>query len=1335
MPIGLRHEYKASVFGSLNTGEPAPELREDESPLKENWEHDLSNAISRRNGRALLWEVADIDNVRDNWPRGEYQNGQAFKVTELGSNLSNDEYYVAVTYLTDVGETDDAFSYTFFSDGSPLTDRTEVLVRYHIEGKRVLTHVNSGGSMTIRLENDAFLDDFWDDAFIGWRLYARDPMITDETGLGSVDEGRPLTYGVEIAVVTDYDSATKTFTFDRSVDGNLTSKVIDLLMPDADGMKIRGFNVYCGAATSSTTRNNLRYIATGRTLEPVVITAVPNTADEKPPSLRLGARTAPSLVETTVYTTDADDGRRMEAHSGLRGGHYRVRSAWRTASSTILEAPGENATPYSVVRQAWPSARKTLAISDGKGITVSLGTQPDGTVDADILLAKLDPTTEMTFESLTNPSSTDRIYKTTADIDSVDSLSPSDFRASASTSELSSAEYAVLDDDATTDIDLTGKSNKFQIELQVSAGEHTAMGYADWDADAHPSVKNTSSFAGAVGLEVRFSMLRGTNYNPKNKKSVKVRYWNGSSWVNIKTEMAPSNHGRRETYRCCVDYANATISDPRDSGRFIFDIVGLNSVGLSLVNAKGEFYYADDPQNKSVFDGSTTREPQTMPVQSGEYLVGRTSDSLLIQNPLPQGRDWQCRTNTTGQWLVDCYDWQLVGEGGVPGQRSRIVIACGGALFDIANSRLKLRRFYQAEDDLDSDKNPTHDYLRDDFRFTHRLDRLFFTHPSLDQTQVYDGRTVRPWGCPTPEEGKTGQIRILEVAGKVQGDHLYYYTYEREVKRDGEFGYNVQSEPALIGQVASVVNGRVRLSVNPPMEPWVTHIGYWRTANGGSQPFLLERRPVDGLTEDGMYVFEDGLADDEMTLFPLRFETGRPPKARLLNWMAGRIFFVPEPGDIVAFTNISDSAGELDPEGFSPRNQIVPRLPDDSVITAIGTYASDKLVVHTDNGGVIISNVTETSDNPSDMLVSGYHSNFGAVGPKAFHSSQEVHAMTSREGPSAVIGGQGSALSDKVSGSWARTIRDRDTFRFMRVLHNRSNGKSQLIFTIPKQGDELGKFAARALVLDLPQSQDDDNRLGSLWSEWKDWPVHGLIQAEDEVGDEFPMVGDHVGRVHRADYGWTDNGLFIAARHDTKPYDDNEYGLSDQYRFLLLTGQSFHRDQYVHMNMYPDMSLTPLNDRPYRFDFSPEFKETVVSLNVPAKFVAGGLTPVSQTNANQLLKMVVGLIANPQNYTLQDVIEYAALLAQVQSAGAQAGFYDEGYDYNNGVLYADETAGDAWQDRWVTLGGTMLRARFSFFLSLDALPPGAPIDTTATLTSFKTFTRMKGPRPSPRRDR
>jgi hypothetical protein len=444
-------------------------------------------------------------------------------------------------------------------------------------------------------------------------------------------------------------------------------------------------------------------------------------------------------------------------------------------------------------------------------------------------------------------------------------------------------------------------------------------------------------------------------------------------------------------------------------------------------------------------------------------------------------------------------------------------------------------------------------------------------------------KCLAPGASSTQSDGSTGNTSDTSPGGASQsfaaGDFDWYVKHKRVLSVEGR-GYVIRSPMAKIGTATAETGSAITLTVPAPIDPQVTHIEFYRNVTGTARYFLVDEIAVDVPDGAGNFSIVDNIPDEGLG-FEGVFETGRIPSSRLLASHGGRTWFVTEDqGELVGMTNIVNEDGLRDPEGFWVKNTIDPDMPRLSAITALAPNYNGMLLCHSDNGIVGMEGISDDLNSPSGIRVIPIISDVGACGPNAWANVDTVQFFMSRKGPCLVLGREVKYLGALVERTVQHEINWQDrASRRARVVHDRSTGNPKVIFTFSDRPDGRPD-SALVFYLGVGEGYQEPSR---LWSKWTELFAHGMTATEDQLGQEFMLIGDHWGRLYTHGDDTTDAGMFIEAEARTAPTSFTGGGYSFRPRFLYLhcTGES---GDVVTLDILKDYDGTPMNPRPRRLD-------------------------------------------------------------------------------------------------------------------------------------------------------
>ena len=1275
MPSLLRQDRHFGEFGTLDTGTPPPNLRDDASPRKENITHVRRGGIQPRRGRRVLHRLEPY--WRNPYVRLAGPNIFGYAATPgiaVGRTI-----HVRQTFHTATGETDDHNTRVVAHTVAGFARELRVHALFHVRRVTVDEYSVVGGVGTFHIAETGSVLGFDNDTFNGFLIFARDPIIQDEAHKGvNVGAAEPLWNRLHpLAVVADYvrerpdlvPAGTHLFTLDRDP-GDLTGVVIDIMMPDRDGLPLDSTSIYCRDTTpgfetfTDSCVTPFYHVATLQEAGVAIIKALPTKTETQAPSTRI-TRAKPVLSEIVVRDSTLEDPRSVVADTRIIGGEYRLRYCWESADARY-DSPHWPTSGRHLPAQLWPSLSETVQVRDGHGIRAVLPTRPDGVRTAHLYATKVLPYDTRTFAGVINPApnTTQRAYRNTSLAGGLDprTASPAAFRASGAVTEFSTAEYAtIVDPDATFAPAVAPTPTLAQWKHQ----------FEFW-LDVGSDLRSTC-------LDLMFRGVKPSGYSPASAATITVRYWrqDTATWVVAAGPYSPSALPRR--VRLCVPMTSAYLEPAGGGGAMaIWDVLVDDGAAVAVADkpysltysARCEVYLRDPSQGltlsrdpiyytRSTYVGGPIG-PWIDDDDSKETWQERGLGTLDLRHPLvlhwrqgrimPLGPDHQAPPSM--------HDWKVIGTDGKSVQETRLVVGFANSLF--LKTQEGLRRFYQEPLDPGADGLPQYRTCLRDWLFTHYRDRLWAWNAEKgDHAVRFDTIAAYPWGLADPPS-PPGSLRIVETAGEVTGNYRWHVKYVRRVDPASRFGYVIRSKPVLVGEVRSAVQATVELALQPPTDPQATHFAVYRNITGTNRYFLVDEVPIGEVPPDGVYRFLDDQPDSGLRVF-MEFETGRPPAPYVCEHHEGRNWLVPQDArEQVHFTNIVDEDGYSDPEGYFSTHFVTPKQPLSAPVTALAPYHS-ALIAYNLHGGLLLTGNGTGSNTAEDVSAREIVGSGGAVGSRAWARWEDKQAVLTPKGPAVCNGQQIIGMEKRITGTWALTNKDLSILESCRVLHYRTSGDEALWFGVTQSGDGV---LDRALVMEA-----DEDDLGK-WSEFLNFPMYGAVTHLDEFGNEMPLIGDPFGYIYQADLGHTDAGEFVEARYDTKPFDSNEIARSHQVRFIYVAVRPVGAHHFMLFRWYPDYSPTAREPRPVRLDLIPEFTKTWGVSGVATDFAWGDGT------------LYGGL--SPQEY----------------------------------------------KEHRVGVGGVYRRIQLSFHSTWADLPPGCHRETTWECAGFDEFSRLKGPRPS-----
>jgi hypothetical protein len=702
----LRGGRQFRAFGSLNDGSAVPALAPDEMPLKENVEHDSQGDVTKRPGRRIAHSLLNHGAA----PR------PILVLDSGGGSLSTGTLYVRLTFSTVAGETDDT---NVVETSVSVSDGDAVWVWAPLHLKRRLVEHHDRENKTLTLAHVPVPADIaasmTGNEFNSWHMWMRDPSRQDSTNLGiNLNASKKLWDRKNIfAKVAGYASDTRTITLDRDVPTDLTGQYVDFMYPDRPGLPIRAVNVYVS-------QDGVTYYHHASWDGPNgfwgLVTTVDTSAAQSP-ATRV-TRTAPTVVATTVNDTDPVNGRTSVAYTGIKAGEYWLRYCWETAKPSHLANDGwPDDSQYHVgsrelraPQRTWPSDRGIVQVFDDQGIAVTLPTFPSGVRKAHVYAYKHPADSTLSFSGVTAPASGHRAYLYGGASLTVGDLSPSDFRADGDTSEFTTDQYSDIGAVSGSVSLGSGVTSKAELEIELDSAEQSSR---------------------TLVFRLLLTVARGAAYAPNGGGTLKVRHWDedASAWTTLKT-LTSADIGVKS-----VGLAVALTSDMLESGRFVIDLLGENSLTASLANVMVEPHY------------------------TGAWATGlaatfwqdeSTDTTLTLQNPLNTSVGDPMLIDTTSQWPCVVFAARLPAVSADPGDNIRLMIGCADSVFEIQPDGSPWR-IYQQDAPDGSPSLTTMNVTLYDWRFTHVLTRTFFCNPGLETHNLrFDGVQTHIMGLDPP---------------------------------------------------------------------------------------------------------------------------------------------------------------------------------------------------------------------------------------------------------------------------------------------------------------------------------------------------------------------------------------------------------------------------------------------------------------------------------------------------------------------------------------------------------------------------------------------------------
>ncbi len=634
----------------------------------------------------------------------------------------------------------------------------------------------------------------------------------------------------------------------------------------------------------------------------------------------------------------------------------------------------------------------------------------------------------------------------------------------------------------------------------------------------------------------------------------------------------------------------------------------------------GEDYNGFDVDYVKVFLDSEWGDEIPSEYELRRDVIPRGTDTWTLKNPMlekpiisasadltcpdytaMQGEWVHIRRGTSGQWPINCRALPIVYGAGNSSEELVNYIACADSVFQDQGDGT-LERIFHCEGDYHGRS------MVNDWRVTNYLSRVFIYNPGFPKWNYrFDGVQTHQMGIgwpytttddvttiggnydppgpdgatPNTEDDPCGNLgeqpagniviegEIDTPEGEVpEGDETnspvtchdieYYIVWKRLLKTAGR-SYVVRSRPRLLTETKRVClhpsqlpSARVEAEFCP--EPQVTHFEIYRNFSNTARYFLVDEYKVDAsmLGEDGTldFNFDDTIPefDSDLTAV-MQLETGRPRAARIMEFHQGRNWIVSqEQGEVVDLTNISDRDGGTDPEGFWPLHTIDPPMREAAAITCLSPYEQE-IIGHSRTGMVGFRGISADLNDGSGVAAVALFAHAGFVGPDAYCVVDGALMGMTHEGP-CVVGGAEARIFATDDIDMSKFQMDASTAYNTRCLHNRSRGISQVIFTYTD--DAMRPTGHQALVFD--KSSEDASSL--FWKKWDTLPAYGLTRARGRCGDEYPLMGDTMGRLFDFGFVRTDAGVFIECEIQSIWFDEAESKRSHQpdFNYWLMEG-------------------------------------------------------------------------------------------------------------------------------------------------------------------------------------
>jgi hypothetical protein len=698
--------------------------------------------------------------------------------------------------------------------------------------------------------------------------------------------------------------------------------------------------------------------------------------------------------------------------------------------------------------------------------------------------------------------------------------------------------------------------------------------------------------------------------------SRKIRLWNdvAGSWIELETGIGgPAELNEWQTRSLAIPYSDyrKTVTNfenvPGNQSYFIVAFAGLDYNGFDIDYVK---LYLDPEWSDEI----------PTPYELRRDIIPRGTTTWTLKNPLrekpvitpsvpgpdcpdysPMEGEWvHIRRGTTGQWPINCRAMPLVHGAGNSSEELVNYVGCADSVF-VDNRDGTLDRVLHSEGEWHGRT------MSQDWRFTNYLSRVFIYNPAFPKWNFrYDGVQTFPMGIgwpyttlddidqqgnydppgppgatPLSDDDVCGNLGeqpagTITVSGEIdtpegdvpEGDETnspvlchdieYYIVWKRELLTAGR-SYIVRSRPRLLTETVRVCLHpsqlpSVRIEAEMCPEAQVTHFEIYRNFNNTARYFLVADKKIDAtmLDEDGTLGFslEDEIPEFDSDLTqPMLLETGRPRAARIMEFHQQRNWIVSqEQGDVVDPTIISNTDGALDPEGFWPLHTIDLPMREAAAVTCLSPYESE-IIAHSRTGMVALRGVSTELNDPSGISAVALYAHAGFVGPDAYCVVDSALMGLTHEGP-CVVGGAEARIFATDDIDMSQFVMDAPVAYNTRCLHNRSRGISQVLFTYTD--DPMRPTGHQALVFD--KSSEGPNEI--FWKKWDSLPAYGLTRARGRCGDEYPLMGDTMGRLFDFGFVRTDAGVFIECDIETIWFDEAEMRRSHQpdFNYWLVEG-------------------------------------------------------------------------------------------------------------------------------------------------------------------------------------
>lgn len=560
-----------------------------------------------------------------------------------------------------------------------------------------------------------------------------------------------------------------------------------------------------------------------------------------------------------------------------------------------------------------------------------------------------------------------------------------------------------------------------------------------------------------------------------------------------------------------------------------------------------------------------------------------------------QGEWVHVRQNNTGQWPVTCKALPITGNSVESASRLINMVGCADSFFEDVGGG-SLERVFQVEGDrhgsvMREDWRFTN-YLRrcfalnpGDDRWNYRYDGLAtypmglgwpaswqdeqdgyvddsgnYSPPGGDTSTLVDGSISatdddclsigeQPAGTVVDvsgPEGEEGEVPEGEETPIFCHEVEYRFYLARRVTRPNG-GYIVRSRPRLLTETVKVclteeTPAQVRVNFDFCPEEQATHIVVLRNRKNTADYYEIQEFPIDDSIIDDEtgrvnLSFNDTIpAADEDLGRRMFLETGRPTAAKIMIFHRGRNWFVQtKEQQVVAFTNVTDAAGAIDPEGFWPFHTWDPPGRDASGITCLAPYHTD-ITVHTRASITALRGISDAINSRDAIGGTTLLSDAGFVGPDAWCLAANRLIGMSEQGPIIVLGDEAKPFSADVVDFSKHNLDPKWGYQ-TRMAYHRDGEVTQVVASYTDRAEAHHN----AVVYDAEEHNPDIR-----WKRWIGIPVSDLTVTRDfACGGHYRLHGACNGRTFRYG-GSSDYGLPIEFKVKTTWQDEAEISRSIQ---------------------------------------------------------------------------------------------------------------------------------------------------------------------------------------------